>query len=257
MADEDGWGGGRRHDEAGLGRLLNEIKSLRRDVAELQRGAALRGAGIRVSPEGMTVNSSLAVQGSLDASGNATFTGDTEIGGDLDVTGRADLSGDTTIGGNAAITGTLSLPNGIIDNDALANPIVQQSEQGVAESFGITTSPVQRATYQIPVPTGFTNAHMIVSATAAIHNTGSVDTYGYLRVWATSPNWAASSARSNIALPVNHTRTLTATLVRSHNDRQFVDGDAMTFYVEMYGDHTLSASPSTWVQIEALLTFTR
>lgn len=251
MADTDGWNGNRRHDEADLGRLLNRIKALEQGYAELARGAALRAAGIGASPDGLTVHSSLDVEGSLSA------TGDTEIGGTLDVTGTASFSGDTTIGGNAAITGTLSLPNGIIDNDALANPIVQQSEQGVAEGFGITTSPVQRATYQIPVPTGFTNAHMIVSATAAIHNTGSVDTYGYLRVWATSPDWAASSARSNIALPVNHTRTLTATLVRSHNDRQFVDGDAMTFYVEMYGDHTLSASPSTWVQIEALLTFTR
>ena len=86
MSDEQGWNGPRRHDEAGLGRLLNRIKQLEQQVAELQRGAPLRSAGIRMSPDGLTVHSSLDVQGDLSA------TGDTEIGGSLDVTGSATLA---------------------------------------------------------------------------------------------------------------------------------------------------------------------
>src|SRR5690625_4335105 len=93
MSDEQGWNGPRRHDEAGLGRLLNRIKQLEQQVADLQRGAPLRSAGIRMSPDGLTVNSSLDVQGSLAATGDASFSGDTEIGGRLVVDGDAEISG--------------------------------------------------------------------------------------------------------------------------------------------------------------------
>lgn len=97
MSDEQGWNGPRRHDEAGLGRLLNRIKQLEQQVADLQRGAPLRSAGIRMNPDGLTVHSSLDVQGDLSA------TGDTEIGGDLDVTGSATLASQGTF----TVLGTL------------------------------------------------------------------------------------------------------------------------------------------------------
>lgn len=107
MSDEQGWNGPRRHDEAGLGRLLNRIKQLEQQVADLQRGAPLRSAGIRMSPDGLTVHSSLDVEGSLAA------TGDTQIGGTLDVTGQADFSGDTTIGGNLDVIGSATVTSTI------------------------------------------------------------------------------------------------------------------------------------------------
>src|SRR5699024_7747113 len=75
MSDEQGWNGPRRHDEAGLGRLLNRIKQLEQQVADLQRGAPLRSAGIRMSPDGLTVNSSLDVQGDLSATGDSEVSG--------------------------------------------------------------------------------------------------------------------------------------------------------------------------------------
>lgn len=106
MADTDGWNGPRRHDEAGLGRLMNEIATLKRQVAELQRGAPLRAAGIGASPEGLTVHSSLNVDGSLAA------TGDTTIGGTLDVGADTTISGNTELGGNLGVTGDLQVRDG-------------------------------------------------------------------------------------------------------------------------------------------------
>ena len=106
MADTDGWNGPRRHDEAGLGRLMNEIATLKRQVAELQRGAPLRAAGIGASPEGLTVHSSLAVEGELEA------TGDTTIGGTLGVGADTTISGDLDIAGNAQVTGDLGVRDG-------------------------------------------------------------------------------------------------------------------------------------------------
>lgn len=79
MADEDGWGGNRRHDEAGLGRLLNIIKAQDRRIAAQERGAPLRAAGIGASPDGLTVNSSLNVDGSLSVAGDATIGGPTGL----------------------------------------------------------------------------------------------------------------------------------------------------------------------------------
>lgn len=87
MADEDGFNGPRRHNEDDLGRLLNRIRQLERQVAELQRGAPLRSAGIGMTPDGVTVNSSLTVDGEL------VTTGDSRIGGDIDISGSADLTG--------------------------------------------------------------------------------------------------------------------------------------------------------------------
>lgn len=87
MADEDGFNGPRRHNEDDLGRLLNRIRQLERQVAELQRGAPLRSAGIGMTPDGVTVNSSLTVDGEL------VTTGDSEIGGDVNISGSADLTG--------------------------------------------------------------------------------------------------------------------------------------------------------------------
>src|SRR5699024_3047141 len=51
------------------------IKQLEQQVADLQRGAPLRSAGIRMSPDGLTVNSSLDVQGDLSATGDSEVSG--------------------------------------------------------------------------------------------------------------------------------------------------------------------------------------
>lgn len=89
-----------------------------------------------------------------------------EAPGTLNVGGPATFSDDTTIGGNLAVTGTLSLPGGIIDNDALANPLQPVVDRTRANNFSITTSESVRATLTIPVPAGFSRA--VASATAQL-----------------------------------------------------------------------------------------
>ena len=112
---------------------------------------------------------------SVTAEGVVTVDGELDINGPLAVHGTADFDGDTTIGGNAAITGTLSLPAGIIDNDALANPIVSQSVYATILNFNLTAHtfstplPVIK-TVTITVPAGFTAANVEVSSRLFAYN---------------------------------------------------------------------------------------
>lgn len=152
MADEDGYAGPRRHDEAGLGRLLNIIKEQERRIAALERGAPLRAAGISASPDGLTVGSSLDVTGDLSATGN------------------------TEIGGNASITGTLSLPAGIIDNDALASPVAFDSNYGNAYDFALGTTDAAEVEFTLTVPPGFTKVLLTSSANLqVVKSTGDLE----------------------------------------------------------------------------------
>ncbi|MBZ2197281.1 hypothetical protein [Occultella gossypii] len=180
MADADGWNGGRRNDESGYGRLLNIIRAQEDRIAALERGAPLRAAGIGMSPEGMVIGSSLGVTGDLDVSGGADFTGDTTIGGTLGVSGDATFSGDTTIGGNAAITGTLSLPNGIIDNDALASPVEFDRSGGGSSGFVVPTTRTLVASITLDVPAGYSRAIVFAVGSASAQNTTAAPTYLYV-----------------------------------------------------------------------------
>ena len=84
--------------------LMNRIRKLEGLIAELTKGSPLRQAGMGVSP------------------GQVDFNGDIVIGGRIFTTGSAEFSGNTKIGGSLEVTGTLSLPAGIINNEALASP---------------------------------------------------------------------------------------------------------------------------------------
>jgi len=82
----------------------------------------------------------------------------TEVDGTLNVVGNLNVSGP------AVITGTLSLPAGIIDNAALASPVVPQSVNFTSSNFAIGTAVAVRASSTITVPAGFTSAVVTVIA---------------------------------------------------------------------------------------------
>jgi len=170
----------------GIRKLLDKIKALELQIKEAMSNL-LGTAGIRLTQLGMTIDSSLTIGGSetvdgpLVVHGTADFDGATTIGGTLGVTGDATFSGDTSIGGNAAITGTLSLPSGIINNDALANPIQVQSIYLDVSNFAVTTSWVSLASSTITVPAGFTSALVTVTGQVGCYNphtTGGSDGVG-------------------------------------------------------------------------------
>jgi hypothetical protein len=157
-----------KNEPNGIRKLLDKIKALELQIREATSNL-LGTAGIRLSLAGMFIDSSLTVGGSLDV------TGPTTIGGTVGVTGDATFSGDTTIGGNAAITGTLSLPAGIIDNDALAHPTIVGSaaaEFGMSAAIALSANPAAPTTLttlSVVVPAGATNAIATTSVVPAIY----------------------------------------------------------------------------------------
>jgi len=95
----------------------------------------------------------------------------TEVDGTLNVVGNLNVSGP------AVITGTLSLPAGIINNDALANPTMGQKVYASAQNFAPSTTLTTVLTTTITVPAGFTTADVDVIA----------------RVYAINPNTTGGS----------------------------------------------------------------
>lgn len=136
----------------GLTRLVDIVKDQADRMRELTSNL-LSTAGIRLTQAGMTISKALTVDGNLDVTGTAAF------------------SGNTTIGGNAAITGTLSLPAGIIDNAALANPIAAQQIFFYTQNFAITAAGGTYASQTITVPAGFTKA--VVAVTSRLYGINS------------------------------------------------------------------------------------
>jgi hypothetical protein len=96
--------------------------------------------------------------------------------------GMSPTAGGVNITGNLAVTGTLSLPAGIIDNEALANPVQIGTASNGVNNYAITTASTVRASVTLTVPTGFTQAVVIANPTAMGYNgTASTD---YLYVMA-------------------------------------------------------------------------
>lgn len=116
--------------------------------------------------------------GQFEVDGAMHVTGSMDVDGPIDVHGTANFDGDTTIGGNMAVTGTLSLPAGIIDNDALANPVTAVAAHASGDGFGLTTGPNEvKASATVAVPAGFTKALVqAFSAISAWNPTASADT---------------------------------------------------------------------------------
>ena len=73
-----------------------------------------------------------------------------------------------TIDSNLALTGTLSLPNGIINNDALTSPVVAQGIYATNPTGpALSTTAVTLKTVTITVPAGFTSA--VVFCTSRVY----------------------------------------------------------------------------------------
>jgi len=100
---------------------------------------------------------------------SVTAEGVTTVDGELDVTGNL------TVSGHAAITGTLSLPAGIIDNDALAHPVVVGSaaaEFGMSSAIALSANPAAPTTLttlSVTVPAGASNAIATTCVVPAIY----------------------------------------------------------------------------------------
>jgi hypothetical protein len=101
-------------------------------------------------------------------------------GNAMKVDGNAAFGGDMTISGDLAVTGTLSLPAGIINNDALANPVTAKRLNPYNSGFTIGTSFAACASDYIATPTGFTAA--VIMATGHVTGVNSTASAGLLQV---------------------------------------------------------------------------
>jgi hypothetical protein len=94
------------------------------------------------------------------------------------VTGEDEFTVDGTliVTGPMTVGGTLSLPAGIIDNDALASPLTAAvAAPAWANNWSATNSWVSKATSSIAVPAGYAQA--LVTAMASVTTVGSVIRY--------------------------------------------------------------------------------
>ena len=134
-----------KNEPNGIRALLDRIDRVALQAKE-STSNLLRTAGIRLTQLGMFIDSSLTVGGSLD------------VTGPMVVGGTANFDGNTTIGGNAAITGTLSLPAGIINNDALTSPVVADIVNLTNTGFTVPANPTwgNAVSTTITVPPGCT-----------------------------------------------------------------------------------------------------
>lgn len=240
-----------------LKRIVAELGELRGSLTSITNGI-LTNAGLVVAKGLLRVIQSMRVEGNLDVTGTLTTSGDTTLGGNVDVTGDLDTSGDTTLGGNVSITGTLSLPAGIIDNDALTSPLWQTSGYGNSADFSIPDSApgAQQAVLTVTVPTGYTSASFIATATGAVRNLGTARTFAYMRVWAEAPGFEAWGSRANTEIDAGTVRTISAVLVRNIA-APLAGGDVLTFYVTIYADTAQAADDANFASTAALVTFTR
>ena len=159
-------GPGRQNDPSAFADLAQQLQRIRGELNDVG-SAILKAAGIRVSPESMTIERTLEVLGSLDVSGNATFSGDMRI------------------------EGTLSLPAGIIDNEALANPVLPLAASNTATAFGLTTTDATVVSASIVVPEGFTRCVATGLGSIFFVNPTSAVDYLYSRVYieTSSQSW--------------------------------------------------------------------
>jgi hypothetical protein len=149
-----------------------------RRIAEQARENArnlLRSAGITISDALMTVSRSLRVEGDLSS------TGSTQIGGTLDVDATSVFDGDSTFHGSVVIDGDLAVPNGSIDNAALANPVLPAAFSGSGAGFATGAFTWEtKGTSSIVVPPGFTKAIVSANGYARVTNTSGAS--GFLMV---------------------------------------------------------------------------
>lgn len=123
---------------SGIEALFQRLERIEKQVAELTGANILGPAGLVVDPNGLTIGSSLLVTG------------------------------------NTRIEGTLSLPAGIIDNDALASPVVPAPFKIKTNTWATTGATETQATATLTVPAGFTKAVVTATVTANVYNSSTL-----------------------------------------------------------------------------------
>jgi len=155
-----------------------ELAALRKELNELRAANPFASMGLKPMPDGLIVE------------------GYETVNGPLTVNGASEINGTQVVNGPMTITGTLSLPAGIIDNDALSDPIVPGAYHSDIQNISITSGPnVEKLRIDVPVPTGYTRALVSLTATMnMLNNSGATDSaYLGANINGTSPGWSSNA----------------------------------------------------------------
>lgn len=274
---------------AELGELRGTLTSITNGI--LTNAGLVVAKGLLRVIQSMRVEGNLDVTGTLTTSGDTTLGGDVDVTGDLDVTGTTELGGPTTISGDTDVTGTfgvtgtttlggpttisgntgvsgslnvtgpmtvggtLSLPAGIIDNDALTSPVEFAEDASNADGFTLTQTVDATITqFAIPVPAGYTRA--IVTAFGMIFVYNGTATFTYLRSRVFVEYGAGSwwSRRLIERLPDGSSAAMT---VNKQQSLTGLDGGDITVRLTAYSDFVDVTHASNGATVNAMVTFLR
>lgn len=118
--------------------LVRKVQELEQKLQQMSAANPFGVMGIRPKKDGTEFDGFVHVNGPLDVSGDAEFTGNMKIGG------------------------TLDLPNGIIGNAALASPISVGRSSASTSNFEVTTTDQTLSSTTIEIPEGFTQALVFI-----------------------------------------------------------------------------------------------
>ena len=203
----------------GIDALLRKVERTKRELDDATNNL-LKAAGISVGPEGLTIDSELLVTGAT------------------------------------RIEGTLSLPAGIIDNDALANPIIFDGTWNEADNFAIPTTATEIVSASFVVPAGFTRMKFEAIGSAQVGNTSAGTQYIYLRPRRKTNGVITNGGiRQLVLLPAGGWDSVVAPYMFTDD---VVPGDTITFTLEAYASATaLAAHASNTTRLEVAITLAR
>lgn len=198
----------------GLEALFQRLERVERLLAALTGANILSAADVFASKNGLTIASELLVTGAT------------------------------------RIEGTLSLPAGIIDNDALANPVKPERFGGVGNSFGVNGWTTV-ASAAVTVPDGFTKC--VVAATGFYRAQNNSTAGGYLagRVLINGTPGEQSSKQVSAGLGQQDTATADALL------SGLASGQTIPVTVQVYFPVTLSADANNTARVSGTLMWFR
>ena len=230
-------GPGRQNSPEPWADLLARLEATRRELSDVT-SSLLRSAGISVSPEGMSVESALRVLGDLNVSGDAQFSGDTEIGG------------------NARITGTLSLPAGIIDNEALANPVTFDADWGAGESYATPMGAwLEVASASITIPAGFTKMQFTAAGMANGLNSTAATANMYVQIHRTvNGGGGYTSQQGQVALPAGFQGVASSFYLWNE---AVVPGEVHRFALRVWTSGAFAASAYNYARVDVAALFGR
>lgn len=96
--------------------------------------------------------------------------------------GGTSFDGYVHVNGPMTVTGTLTLPAGVIGNDALSSPIAAQVVNTGAIGFGLSPTFSEKVSSTVTVPAGFTRAQVIAYADMTAVNSTAAGEYCFVQV---------------------------------------------------------------------------